>query len=62
MYQLGQGHHPPYPKDKINSEMQEFFDITFNPDPKERANTTTLLSHPFVQVITIIYNYTCTCI
>lgn len=50
MYQLGQGHHPPYPKDKINSEMQEFFDITFNPDPKERANTTTLLSHPFVQV------------
>ena len=51
MYQLGQGNHPPFPVEKMNSEMLEFLDFCFEPDPKNRADINKLSDHPFVEVI-----------
>lgn len=51
MYQLGQGNHPPFSAERMNSEMLEFLDFCFEPDPKDRADINKLSDHPFVEVI-----------
>ena len=64
MFRLGQGNAPAYPKEK-SDELKEFLDLCFVAEPAERADTTALLNHAFVQVCTTFYEqkpYTLYCI
>ena len=49
MYLLGQGQAPAYPK-TLSDELREFLDLCFVSEPADRADTTLLLAHAFVQV------------
>ena len=53
MFQLGQGKAPAYPK-TMSEELREFLDLCFVSEPANRADTTHLLAHAFVQVCNCI--------
>ncbi len=49
MFKVGMGESPEAPE-RLSKEGQEFLEMSFEHDPKQRATAMDLLSHPFLKV------------